>query len=182
MLCAALAIASGCSGTKAETPGDSSTAAAAAPSAAAPATQVQTLQLTYDKPAVVGGNVRATASGLPAGKTAELLWGTAEGGWVVEDYYHFRGKKYEQGQPSHASGCRWRQLAVARSDHDDGDVVEQSKYGDVQHKRCCRRKAVVDFASDLPRCKEQEAPAWRIAREVHGLAHGLIRARPVDHA
>ena len=23
-------------------------------------------------------------------------WGTVSGGWVVEDYYHFRGKKYSE--------------------------------------------------------------------------------------
>ena len=55
-----------------------------------------TLDLTYDKPAVVGTIVRATASGLPAGKTVDLKWGTVTGGWVLEDYYHFRGKKYSE--------------------------------------------------------------------------------------
>src|SRR6059036_473983 len=53
------------------------------------------LDLTYDK-AVVGAEVRAAAAGLPAGKTAELQWGTVAGGWVVEDYYHFKGKKYTE--------------------------------------------------------------------------------------
>lgn len=52
------------------------------------------LELTYDKPAVVGAAVRATVSGLPANKTATLSWGTVSGGWVIEDYYHFRGKKF----------------------------------------------------------------------------------------
>ena len=54
------------------------------------------LGLEYEMPAVVGGAVRVSATGLPAGKTAELTWGTVEGGWVVEDYYHFRGKKYSE--------------------------------------------------------------------------------------
>jgi len=27
---------------------------------------------------------------------AELQWGTVAGGWVVEDYYHFKGKKYKE--------------------------------------------------------------------------------------
>jgi hypothetical protein len=58
--------------------------------------QVATLDLAYDKPAVVGTTAVATASGLPAGKTVELSWGTVTGGWVVEDYYHFRGKKYSE--------------------------------------------------------------------------------------
>ena len=53
------------------------------------------LELAYDKP-VVGATVHATAAGLPPGKRVELTWGTVEGGWVVEDYYHFRGKKYSE--------------------------------------------------------------------------------------
>jgi hypothetical protein len=54
------------------------------------------LELSYDKPAVVGAIVRAGASGLPPGKMIDLTWGTVQGGWVVEDYYHFRGKKYAE--------------------------------------------------------------------------------------
>jgi hypothetical protein len=64
---------------------------AVAASAAAP---VQTLHLTYDR-AIVGSEVRAVATGLPPGTTVALSWGTVKGGWVIEDYYHFRGKKYE---------------------------------------------------------------------------------------
>ena len=67
--------------------------AAAAPSGAAKSTS---LDLTYDKPAVVGASVRATAKGLPPGKTVDLTWGTVNGGWVVENYYEFRGKKYSE--------------------------------------------------------------------------------------
>jgi len=51
------------------------------------------LSLTVDKP-TVGSEVRVTGDGLPAGKPVELMWGTVNGGWVVEDYYHFKGKKY----------------------------------------------------------------------------------------
>ncbi len=54
------------------------------------------LELGYDKPAVVGSSVHATATGLPPGKTVDLNWGTVTGGWVVEDYYRFRGKKYSE--------------------------------------------------------------------------------------
>jgi hypothetical protein len=68
-------------------------AAATAPSS--PAT-VTSLQLVYDKPAVVGSSVRVTAEGLPPGKTVALNWGSVNGGWVVQDYYHFRGKKYSE--------------------------------------------------------------------------------------
>jgi hypothetical protein len=67
--------------------------AAAAPSGAGTSTS---LELTYDKPAAVGTLVRATAKNLPPGKMVDLNWGTVTGGWVVEDYYHFRGKKYSE--------------------------------------------------------------------------------------
>ncbi|HYR83895.1 MAG TPA: hypothetical protein VE422_07435 [Terriglobia bacterium] len=53
------------------------------------------LDLKYEKP-VAGAEVRVAAADLPAGKTAELQWGTVAGGWVVEDYYHFKGKKYTE--------------------------------------------------------------------------------------
>jgi hypothetical protein len=36
------------------------------------------------------------AAGLAAGKTVDLQWGTVTGGWVVEDYYHFKGKRYTE--------------------------------------------------------------------------------------
>jgi hypothetical protein len=71
------------------------TSAASAASAGA-TTQVATLDLSYDKPAIVGTAVQAIASGLPSGKTVDLTWGTVKGGWVIEDYYHFRGKKYSE--------------------------------------------------------------------------------------
>ncbi len=54
------------------------------------------LDLEYAKPAVVGASVRASASGLMPGKRVEVQWGTVSGGWVIEDYYHFRGKKYSE--------------------------------------------------------------------------------------
>jgi hypothetical protein len=71
-----------------------STAAAPAPSGPAP----KRLTLNYDrsrKP-VVGTSVEATAEGLPPNRTLNLVWGTVEGGWVIEDYFHFRGKKYNE--------------------------------------------------------------------------------------
>src|SRR5260221_10165837 len=58
--------------------------------------KLATLDLTYDKPAIVGATAEATATGLPAGRTVDLRWGTVTGGWVIEDYYHFRGKKYSE--------------------------------------------------------------------------------------
>jgi hypothetical protein len=73
-----------------------STVTQAAAGAASSTLQVARLDLEYQKPAVVGAAAHATASGLPAGKTVDLVWGTVTGGWVVEDYYHFRGKKYSE--------------------------------------------------------------------------------------
>ena len=58
-------------------------------------TAPQKLELKYDKP-VVGASVQFAASGLPAGKTVELKWSTVTGGWVIEDNYYFRGKKYSE--------------------------------------------------------------------------------------
>lgn len=81
-----------CSRTAAS-PSPSDSPAAAPSAAAAPEASIQTLKLTYDSP-TVGATVRVAATGLPAGKTVELTWATVDGGWVIEDYYHFRGKKY----------------------------------------------------------------------------------------
>jgi hypothetical protein len=58
------------------------------------------LNLEYDKPAVVGSKGRATASGLAPGSNVDLIWGTVNGGWVVEGYYQFKGKKYTQSSTS----------------------------------------------------------------------------------
>ena len=38
--------------------------------------------------------VVASAEGLPPNRKVNLVWGTVNGGWVVEDYYRFRGKKF----------------------------------------------------------------------------------------
>src|SRR4030095_11585683 len=65
-------------------------------SASASSQKVVTLDLTYDQPAVVGASAQATLSGLPSGKTVDLSWGTVTGGWEIENYYYFRGKKYSE--------------------------------------------------------------------------------------
>jgi hypothetical protein len=62
----------------------------------APDAPYKKLELTYKKPAVVGREVHVAVVELPAGKTIDLQWGTVAGGWVVEDYYHFKGKKYTE--------------------------------------------------------------------------------------
>jgi hypothetical protein len=85
---------SGCS--RSPSAAASQRAAPAAPARASTSTVLATLDLAYDRPAVVGARVHVAATGLPPGKTVELAWGTATGGWVVEDRYHFRGKKYAE--------------------------------------------------------------------------------------
>src|SRR5262245_61918354 len=57
------------------------------------------LELSLDKP-VVGADVRVAVNGLASNANVELQWGTVTGGWVIEDYYHFRGKKYEDSTTS----------------------------------------------------------------------------------
>jgi hypothetical protein len=74
-----------------------SSAPAASQQAAAKseAASVQKLELKYDKP-VVGAKVQVAAEGLPAGETVELNWKTVTGGWVIQNYYYFRGRKYSE--------------------------------------------------------------------------------------
>ena len=84
-----------CSRTAASPSESSSTPSAAASSSDA----AQTLSLTYKTP-TVGADVVVAATGLPAGKTVDLTWGTVTGGWVVEDYYRFLGKKYAESTVS----------------------------------------------------------------------------------
>lgn len=69
---------------------------AASGSATSSTTPVAALDLAYEKPAIAGTAAQAAAAGLPPGKTVDLTWGTVTGGWVVEDSYHFRGKKYSE--------------------------------------------------------------------------------------
>src|ERR1044071_9425087 len=75
---------------------DSPAAETSTPSPAAP----KRLTLTYDRTQhprpVVGTAVDVAAEGLPPNRTVTLVWGTVEGGWVIEDYFHFRGKKYAE--------------------------------------------------------------------------------------
>jgi hypothetical protein len=62
------------------------------------AAQLKTLTLSHPgnaKP-VVGSEIDAIAEGLPPRRTFDLMWQTVKGGWVVEDYYHFRGKKFAE--------------------------------------------------------------------------------------
>jgi len=108
----ALAIGLGCSVSPASSSGAPQSAGATSEPTATPDPSIQHLVLTADPP-TVGAIVRATASGLPAGKTVELSWKTVTGGWVVEDYYHFRGKKYAEST-----------LSLGRFTVDDGGRLD----------------------------------------------------------
>jgi hypothetical protein len=60
--------------------------------------QLKTLTINHPgvARAVVGTEVDAMAEGLPPRRNVDLIWQTVKGGWVVEDYYHFRGKKFAE--------------------------------------------------------------------------------------
>ena len=67
-----------------------------------PAAPLQTVRLNHpgSEKAFVGTELEATAEGLPPGRKVDLLWKTVNGGWVIEDYYHFRGKKFTETSKS----------------------------------------------------------------------------------
>src|SRR3954470_3850695 len=54
------------------------------------------LTLSSDAPPPAEAPVHVSAAGFPPSGTIELAWGTVSGGWIIEDYYHFRGKKYSE--------------------------------------------------------------------------------------
>jgi hypothetical protein len=54
------------------------------------------LTLSYANAAkpVVGTETFVTAEGLPPRREVDLVWETVNGGWVIENGYHFRGKQF----------------------------------------------------------------------------------------
>ena len=98
--CLALAVCVSASGCRGASPASVQAQAEAAQSTSkkAPGAAVKTLTLARaktDKP-VVGTEVNATAEGLPPNRTVDLIWETVDGGWVVEDGYRFRGKRFTE--------------------------------------------------------------------------------------
>ena len=67
-----------------------------------PAAPLQTVHLSHPgaEKVVVGTAIDARAEGLPPGRKVDLLWKTVNGGWVIEDYFHFRGKKFTETSTS----------------------------------------------------------------------------------
>jgi hypothetical protein len=57
---------------------------------------VKPLKLTHEKTVkpVVGSRIDLAAEGLPPNRMVDLMWETVDGGWVVEDGYRFRGKRF----------------------------------------------------------------------------------------
>jgi len=86
---------------------------------------IAALDLAYDKPAIAGTAAHATATGLHAGQSVDLVWGTVTGGWVIEDYYHFRGKKYSESTMSLG------RFAVDAAGRLDARFVVPEDYGGV---------------------------------------------------
>src|SRR5215510_10513650 len=84
----------------------------------------KTLKLTHAA-TTVGAEVHASASDLPARKTVELTWKTVTGGWVIEDYYHFRGKKYTESSSSLG------RFEIDASGHLDARFTIPEDYGGV---------------------------------------------------
>jgi hypothetical protein len=66
------------------------------PAQTASSSPVKTLTLSHPRSAqpIVGSEIDATAEGLPSGRRVDVLWETVDGGWVVEDGYRFRGKRF----------------------------------------------------------------------------------------
>ncbi len=69
---------------------------AGAPPAAATGASPKKLTLSYpgNTKLVADVEIDAIAEGLPPNRKLDLVWGTVNGGWVIEDYYRFRGKKF----------------------------------------------------------------------------------------
>jgi len=82
-----------------------------------------TLNIVADKK-TVGSDVRFSASGLPVG-VIELVWQTVSGGWVVEDYYHFKGKHYSESKLSLG------RFSVGNDGHLEGRFTIPEDYGGV---------------------------------------------------
>jgi hypothetical protein len=63
-----------------------------------PTAGLKPLKLTHAKTPkpVVGSEIDAAAEGLPPNRTVDLLWETVDGGWVVEEGYRFRGKRFTE--------------------------------------------------------------------------------------
>jgi hypothetical protein len=102
-------------------------AAVETPPPAADKPALKTLKLAHTPKPEVGSRVRASAEGLPPGRTVDLVWHTVKGGWITEDYFHFRGKKFTETTSSLAQvqiGDDGRLSAEFATPEDYGGVHE----------------------------------------------------------
>jgi hypothetical protein len=81
-----------CSGSRPPHSADATVSATPTPQKETP----KPLTLIYPKNAkpVGGADVEAIAEGLPPHRAVDLVWGSVNGGWVVEDHFRFRGKRF----------------------------------------------------------------------------------------
>src|SRR6266536_969461 len=70
----------------------------AIPAPDTPVNALKSLALTHASTAkaVVGTQIDASAAGLPPNKAVDLVWETVDGGWMIEEGYRFRGKRFTE--------------------------------------------------------------------------------------
>ena len=92
---AALGVSACTSGASGERTAEAAPAATSEPARSSPAPKPLTLDYDRKKP-FAGTPVHLSADGLPPDRSVEILWGTVDGGWVIEGYSRFRGKKFTE--------------------------------------------------------------------------------------
>ena len=104
-----------------------------------PAAGLKPLKLTHAKTAkpVVGAEIDASAEGLPPNRTVDLIWETVEGGWVVEDGYRFRGKRFTDSTKVLGRAQVDCRRAARGSLHHSGRFRRRS----LRHRRRCGKAA-----------------------------------------
>jgi hypothetical protein len=124
----AIVIAAGCRRAEPQpAPGPKPAAQSAPRQSAAASLKTLTLKHPAAAKAVVGTEIDASADGLPPRTTVDVAWQTVKGGWVVEDYFHFRGKKFSETTTSigqFATDADGRLTARFRIPEDYGGVHE----------------------------------------------------------
>ena len=170
-------LAASCSGSSSPSPAEASPARRIARRRPPPPTSSASTSRTTRTSRLSARASRVTATGLPAGKEAELQWGTVTGGWVIEDYYHFRGKKYtdstmslgrfpdRSGRPAQRAVHHSRRLR--RRPRRDGD----RRWPDRRAERHRRHPELRDL------CRRRDRSALPSNCESRGSAGGRWRAR-----
>ncbi len=92
---AALGISACSSRPSGERTAEAAPAATSEPARSSPAPKPLTLDYDRKKP-FAGTPVHLSADGLPPNRAVEILWGTVDGGWVIEGYSRFKGKQFTE--------------------------------------------------------------------------------------